>query len=142
MLGESKQQAVHKGPRLSNYFGRGAHQGPDVLSMMQTVEAQNQGLFMGCEEVLERAGKQATSLARHMVAECGMSEAIGPIYVDDLRGQSLARSKKELRRWAEGDCGGRSALQRRAAEEAAAEGGDHTRGEFQKKRKSKRNFFF
>ena len=25
--------------------------------MMQTVEAQNQGLFMGCEEVLERAGK-------------------------------------------------------------------------------------
>ena len=32
--------------------------------------------------------QQATSLARHMVAECGMSEAIGPIYVDDLRGQS------------------------------------------------------
>mmetsp|Transcript_6064 Transcript_6064/g.20867 ORF Transcript_6064/g.20867 Transcript_6064/m.20867 type:complete len:711 (-) Transcript_6064:581-2713(-) len=76
VLGESKQQAVHKGPRLSNYFGRGAHQGPDVLSMMQTVEAQNQGLFMGCEEVLERAGKQAGGLGK--AAEEAVGGSISP----------------------------------------------------------------
>ena len=27
--------------------------------------------------------QQATSIARHMIAECGMSDAIGPVYVDD-----------------------------------------------------------
>ncbi|QDZ25443.1 putative Myb transcription factor [Chloropicon primus] len=55
VLGENhmipKQPATHKGPRLSHVF----RQPQDALTMMQTVEAQNQGLFMGCEEVL--AGK-------------------------------------------------------------------------------------
>jgi len=39
--------------------------------------------------------QQATSLARHMVAECGMSPNIGPIYVDDYRSQS-AHLRKEI----------------------------------------------
>merc|ERR1712176_60854 len=37
--------------------------------------------------------QQATNLARHMVAECGMSNAVGPIYVDDLRSQSSKMPK-------------------------------------------------
>ena len=37
--------------------------------------------------------QQATSLARHMVAECGMSNAVGPIYVDDFRSQSSQMQK-------------------------------------------------
>ena len=77
-----------RGPRLSNFFttdphhqshaglhnphqgiqihpqagGHNTHHGGDALSMMQAVEMQNQGLFMGCDEVLERAGinKQGT----------------------------------------------------------------------------------
>jgi len=38
--------------------------------------------------------QQATRLARHMVAECGMSEAVGPIYVDDFRSQSSQMQKQ------------------------------------------------
>lgn len=30
--------------------------------------------------------KQATSLARHMVTECGMSDVVGPIFVADSPG--------------------------------------------------------
>ena len=55
-LGENKQPGL-KGPRLSNFFRQPTQPGGDAVSMMQTVEAQNQGLFMGCEEVLERAEK-------------------------------------------------------------------------------------
>eukprot|EP00661_Eupelagonemidae_sp_cell13_P001383 gene1382-1502_t len=37
--------------------------------------------------------QQATNLARHMVAECGMSDTIGPIYVDDFKSQSSQMRK-------------------------------------------------
>ncbi len=35
--------------------------------------------------------RQATDMARHMVTQCGLSDAIGPIYVEDekLLGESL-----------------------------------------------------
>mmetsp|Transcript_31154 Transcript_31154/g.67076 ORF Transcript_31154/g.67076 Transcript_31154/m.67076 type:complete len:188 (-) Transcript_31154:48-611(-) len=38
--------------------------------------------------------QQATSLARHMVAECGMSSAVGPIYISDIRSQSPQMQKE------------------------------------------------
>jgi len=37
--------------------------------------------------------QQATNLARHMVAECGMSSSVGPIFVDDYRHQSSQMQK-------------------------------------------------
>ena len=37
----------------------------------------------------------ATSLARHMVSHCGMSDAIGPLFIDDTSSPDL-RSKAEV----------------------------------------------
>ena len=60
-----------------------------------------ESLVFGAEEVGAGATsdlRQATKLARHMVCDCGFSEAIGPMCVDEKASQATQQvADKEVR---------------------------------------------